>query len=54
MNSENTQYPMIQLDVTINEYNIIMSGLQELPHRLSDPVIKKIFAQAQEQLGVNK
>ena len=43
--------PTVNLTVDINELNIIMGGLQELPHRIVDPVLKKLFQQAQAQLG---
>ncbi len=44
------QVPNVTLEVDINELNIIMSGLQELPHRVVDQVIRKILVQAQAQL----
>ena len=44
------QVPNVTLEVDINELNIIMSGLQELPHRVVDQVIRKLLAQAQAQL----
>jgi hypothetical protein len=42
----------VKLEVNVNELNVIFGALQEapLPHRVSDPVLKKIFGQAQEQL----
>ena len=42
----------LKLEVTVNELNVIFGALQEapLPHRISDPVLKKIFGQAQEQM----
>jgi hypothetical protein len=43
--------PTVNLTVDVNELNIIMGGLQELPHRIVDPVLKKLFQQAQAQLG---
>lgn len=45
------QAPTVTLTVDVNELNIIMGGLQELPHRVVDPVLKKLFQQAQAQLG---
>ena len=48
---ENQQAPTVTLTVDVNELNIIMGGLQELPHRVVDPVLKKLFQQAQAQLG---
>ena len=43
--------PTVNLTVDVNELNIIMGVLQELPHRVVDPVLKKLFQQAQAQLG---
>jgi hypothetical protein len=42
----------VTFEVTVNELNVIFGALQEapLPHRISDPVLKKIFGQAQGQL----
>ena len=48
---ENQQAPTLTITVDINELNIIMGGLQELPHRVVDPILKKLFQQAQAQLG---
>ena len=45
------QAPSVTLTVDVNELNIIMGGLQELPHRVVDPLLKKLFQQAQAQLG---
>jgi hypothetical protein len=51
MLAENQQAPTVTLEVNVNELNIIMGGLQELPHRVVDPILKKLFQQAQTQLG---
>jgi len=48
---ENQQVPEVTLNVNVNELNIIMGGLQELPHRVVDSILKKLFQQAQAQLG---
>jgi hypothetical protein len=45
------QAPDVTLTVNVNELNVIMGGLQELPHRVVDPILKKLFQQAQAQLG---
>lgn len=45
------QTPTVTLTVDVNELNVIMGGLQELPHRVVDPLLKKLFQQAQAQLG---
>lgn len=42
--------PEVTLRVNINELNIIMASLQELPHRVADPILRKLMQQAQEQL----
>jgi hypothetical protein len=51
MLAENQKAPTVTLEVNVNELNIIMGGLQELPHRVVDPILKKLFQQAQAQLG---
>lgn len=50
-NQQAQQAPTVTLTVDVNELNVIMGGLQELPHRVVDPILKKIFQQAQAQLG---
>jgi hypothetical protein len=50
-NQQAPQAPTVTLTVDVNELNIIMGGLQELPHRVVDPILKKLFQQAQAQLG---
>jgi hypothetical protein len=50
-NQQAPQAPTVTLTVDVNELNIIMGGLQELPHRIVDPILKKLFQQAQAQLG---
>ena len=50
-NQQAQQAPTVTLSVDVNELNIIMGGLQELPHRVVDPLLKKLFQQAQAQLG---
>ena len=45
------QVPDVTITVNVNELNFIMGGLQELPHRVADPILKKLFQQAQAQLG---
>ena len=41
----------VKLEVSVNELNVILGALQELPHRVADPVLKRVFTQAQSQLG---
>jgi hypothetical protein len=49
-NQQAQQVPTVTLTVDINELNLMMGGLQELPHRVVDPLLKKLFQQAQAQL----
>ena len=49
--NQQLQAPTVTLTVDVNELNVIMGGLQELPHRVVDPILKKLFQQAQAQLG---
>tara|TARA_R110000822_G_scaffold5031_5_gene21780 strand:+ start:3785 stop:3979 length:195 start_codon:yes stop_codon:yes gene_type:complete len=49
--AENQQAPAVTLTVDVNELNLIMGGLQELPHRVVDGLLKKLLQQAQDQLG---
>jgi hypothetical protein len=43
--------PEVSLRVTVQELNIVMASLQELPHRVADPILRKLMQQAQEQLN---
>ena len=40
----------INLDLTLEEVNIILNGLGELPAKVSMPVIQKLQEQAQPQV----
>ena len=48
--NEQPQEPRLTLEVSINEINVILSALSELPHRVSDPILRKLMEQAQGQL----
>ena len=50
-NLVNNEQPSLKIELTVNELNTIMGALQELPHRIADPILKKVFGQAQSQLG---
>ena len=50
-NQQQAQTPTVNLTVDVNELNVIMAALQELPHRVADPLLKKLFQEAQAQLG---
>jgi hypothetical protein len=43
--------PNVKLDFTVNDVNLVLAALQELPHKIADPMIRKIMEQAQAQLG---
>lgn len=43
--------PNVTLDLTVNDVNLVLAALQELPHKVSDPMIRKIMEQAQAQLA---
>lgn len=48
--NEQPQEPTLTLNVNINEINVILAALSELPHRVSDPIMRKLMEQAQGQL----
>lgn len=39
----------ITLELSVNEVNVILAALQELPHRVADPILRNILSQAQPQ-----
>jgi hypothetical protein len=43
--------PNVTLEFTVNDVNLVLAALQELPHKIADPMIRKIMEQAQAQLG---
>ena len=47
-NEENKQEG-IAINLTVQEVNIVLGALAELPHRVSDNLIRKVFTQAQGQ-----
>jgi len=42
--------PSVQITLNVNELNTVLAALQELPHRVADPILKSVFTQAQAQL----
>lgn len=40
----------LNLSLTVEETNTVLAALGELPHRISDPLIRKLVQQAQPQL----
>jgi hypothetical protein len=49
--NQQQQGPNVNLEMTVNELNVVMAALQELPHRVADPILRKFMQQAQAQLG---
>jgi hypothetical protein len=41
-------------DLDINEVNILLAGLQELPGKVCNPLTKKITEQAEKQIAAYK
>jgi hypothetical protein len=50
-NQQQAAVPTASFTLNVNELNIILAGLQELPHRVVDALIKNLMTQAQSQLG---
>ena len=48
--SQTEKEVVINLEFTINQLNTIMAALDELPHKISRPLIDKISRTAEEQL----
>lgn len=48
--TENTD-PVLNLALKVSEINVVLAGLQELPFKVADPLLKNVLAQAQTQLG---
>ena len=40
----------ITLELDINEVNLVLGALRELPHRIVNDVLNKVIAQAQTQV----
>ncbi len=49
-NTQAPQAPTVNLELDVNELNVVVGGLQELPHRVVDGLLRKIIEQAQAQL----
>jgi len=43
--------PNLTFEVTLNEANAILAGLQELPGKVCNPLSQKITEQAKEQIA---
>lgn len=40
----------VNLTFTVTDINTILASLQELPHRVSDPIIRSLIEQVQPQI----
>ncbi len=41
---------VITLELNVNETNLVLGALRELPHRVVNDVLNKVIAQAQSQM----
>ena len=46
----NDEKPVINIEVSVQEINTILAALGELPHRVADPILRKLVEQAQKQM----
>ena len=46
--------PLLNFEFSLNEANMILAGLQELPAKICNPLTQKIQSQAKIQLEVLK
>lgn len=44
------QQPTVNIALNINELNVVLASLQELPHKVADPLLRNLMGQAQSQL----
>ena len=47
----NDDQPTISLELHVQEVNTILAALGELPHRVADPILRKVVEQAQKQVN---
>lgn len=47
------QEPVVKLELAVNDINLVLAALQELPHKIADPMLRKIMGQANAQLAPN-
>jgi len=45
------QEPVVNLELAVNDVNLVLAALQELPHKVADPLLRKIMGQANAQLA---
>lgn len=51
LNKTMNQNPTFTFELTLEETNVILAGLQEIPAKICNPISDKIKAQAQEQIA---
>ena len=51
LNKIMNQNPTFTFQLTLEETNVILAGLQEIPAKICNPISDKIKAQAQEQIA---
>ena len=49
-NEQPPAVPTVNIEMNVNELNVVLAALQELPHRVADPILRNVMQQAQEQL----
>ena len=47
----NDEQPTINIELNVQEVNTIIAALGELPHRVADPILRKVVEQAQKQVN---
>ena len=47
----NNEQPTINIELNVQEVNTILAALGELPHRVADPILRKVVEQAQKQVN---
>lgn len=48
--NQQQEVPNVNIEMNIAELNVVLAALQELPHRIADPLLRKFMEQAQAQL----
>lgn len=48
---DNQTPPEVTLTLNIQEVNTILAALAELPHRVADGIIRKVYTQANSQMA---
>lgn len=47
---KDNENPVLKFQITLNEANMILAGLQELPAKICNPLSQKLQAQAKVQI----